>query len=318
MRVDRTVRVIVDPRGKIRTGYKDDRGLPVKAGHFVIHDWKTGKMKFPEIAEAYGDKPTSFYVACCSDDMSVVFNDDYSLWGSNEARIRSCNGETCLHVIDEVVGGKKFVAGEESECVCKKFGLMSSEDKDIKKKACRVDMTLKLYIYHPKTKKVLNPLPYLFVGHSIHSADQIAAMLSQIKNLKQLVFQLSLDKHKSNKRVYYLWRMVPVIDPQVLIAQSLDMGLPRLPENIGEPELSEDENVEEYEDAEFSDGEVVLPESLSGIQVRIQQCVSEAEVSQVVFQVKKSVDEAYHQAIESVGNAQIKFIKSVAEKEKQG
>jgi len=219
---NRAVRITVDPRGKIKTGYKGADDLPKKLSHFMLVHPVSNEVLFPELVEAYGEKPDRLIVCFPSDNLEDVFNDDYNLWTKTNTKRRTCNGEVCTHVLDETIAGQRYSAGTQTECVCEIHNLFETEDKDLKKLVCKCDMYLKAYIFSPKTKKVLNPLPYLFSCHSVNSADNIYSMLSRIKNLKGIPFEIFLKKVTKNNMSFYIWNIVPVIIPENLLEYSMD------------------------------------------------------------------------------------------------
>ncbi len=165
---DIQARINVDHRGKITTGKKSDKGYPQTTDYFVVDD-------FPELKKCYGEKPQKLVLFFPSDNIADFFDCNYVLYG-NETKLRQCDGETCLHRIDEDISGKKFKAGSESECICKT--LLTDE-----KKKCRYVAYIKAWIADPKLGRVENPLCYLLQTGSKNSGDTIFSELEKIKSL---------------------------------------------------------------------------------------------------------------------------------------
>lgn len=227
MRINRTTRVITDDR-KISTGYrstikktKHGVGLPVSCDHFVMIHPETGVVLFPELVDVYGDRPTEFFVTFPSSKLSDVFDDQYNLWNKANTKTRTCNGAECTHILNESVTiGKTthtFESGQITDCICEKFGLLDTENPDMKKYSCKLDCRLFAYIIHPDTFRLLNPLPYYFSHHSKHSADNLFSMLSQFPNLKDIPFRLSVTKKTTADRSFTIWKIVPDILPETLV-----------------------------------------------------------------------------------------------------
>lgn len=310
---NRNIRITVDPRGKIKTGYKGADGLPKKLDHFLMKHPVSGEVLFPELIEAYGEKPTKIMICFPSDNLEDVFNDDYNLWTKTETKRRSCNGELCTHVLDEVIQGKKYSAGSQSECVCEKHGLFDTEDKDLKKIVCKCDMYLKAYIFNPHTKKVLNPLPYLFSCHSTNSADNIHSMLARINKLKGIPFEVFLKKVTKNNRSFVIWNIVPVIITENLLEYRMD-GLPEHREEVRQITESQEEIINEdtgeVTEATEANSETLFEnfDHLHGHVMRLEKCTS-----------SKSVDDAYAMMIKQNGlsKADKEFLLKATSKQKE-
>lgn len=140
------IRLVCDKRGKITSGIKTNEGYPKAVEYFVIED-------FPEIEAEYGKQPKKLLVAFPINDIHSLFDCNYVLYSKNQTKIRQCDGENCIHRIDEEINGVKYLAGEESKCICDEI-----EDD---KKRCRCVMYLKCWILR-KNGQLLSPNIYLF------------------------------------------------------------------------------------------------------------------------------------------------------------
>ena len=225
MRKNYKKRIAVDTRKKITTGYKGKHTtkagkeveIPKKADHFVLHHPETGEVYFPELIEFYGEKPKEMFVMFPSDDYSEFFDDNFNLWTSTHNKRRQCDGETCLHVIDEEVKGTKYKAGTESECICEKFGLRQTEVKEEKAIACSCDMLLKAYILNPENSKVISPTCYMFYSGSINTADNLRSQLERFKRLSGIPFKLFLKEITRGDKTFVIWDIIPHLTPAQLI-----------------------------------------------------------------------------------------------------
>jgi len=162
-------RILCDPRGKISSGEKTEKGYPRSLPYFNI-------TAFPELIEAYGEQPEELYLFFPSDNITDFFDCEYNLYGSNNQKKRSCDGVTCIHRIPEEINGKSYKAGEESPCVCQS---LPEDDKN----RCKYVAYLKAWIALPDTWKIENPLCYLFMTHSKNSGDAIYSELDKIRTL---------------------------------------------------------------------------------------------------------------------------------------
>jgi hypothetical protein len=198
---NRKMRISVDPRGKITTGTKSDKGYPQSLEYFNLES-------FPELQEAYGDKPMELIVFFPANEIEDFFDDQYALWGSNNAKVRSCDGESCIHRIDEEVDDVKYAAGEETECICRALI-------DDHKKRCKYDMYLKAYVVDPATMRVKIPLPYLFLSHSSNTGDNIYSALKSFleipgASLRGIPFKLTVKMVKgTGKSKFPIWNLYP-------------------------------------------------------------------------------------------------------------
>lgn len=207
-------RVMVDPRGKIKTGMKaknsEGKEYPKSLDHFNV-------VKFPELVEQYGEKPAAFVIQFPSNEPIDFFDCNYEHWsgrkkeGEQGVLIRRCDGETCLHRINEEIAGKKYAAGEESRCVC----LDMKEDD---KKRCGYTAYLKAWIVSPQTGNIENPLCYLFETHSRNSGDAIYSALNDVRVLTNGVlrgirFSLSVRMvagKEDAKMKFPIWTLLPL------------------------------------------------------------------------------------------------------------
>lgn len=276
-RENRNIRITVDPRGKIKAGYKSNKGYPAKLDYFMLEHPETKEIIFPELIEAYGNKPQELIICFPSSNLEDVFNDDFNLWNKSNTKTRQCDGETCLHVLDEHIDGVKYAAGTTTECVCKHHELFTTDNKDLAKLKCKCDMYLKAYIINPKTDKVLNPLPYLFSCHSINSADNIFGMLSRIQDLKNIPFKISIKLVKKNNLSFPIWNIVPIIVTENLIEWKPEL----IAETSEQPEENYNEDTGEvYEDK--NDSTLFNNEDYSHLQgqiARIKSCVTIDDVN---------------------------------------
>ena len=303
MRLDRVEKIPVDNRGKITTGYKNQKGMPSKADHFVIVDPVTKESPFPELVAAYGEKPTEFIITFPSDDMNAVFDDNYNCWGKNKTKIRTCNGLQCTHIIPEQFDNNKYQAGEVSQCVCKLHNLSESDDPKIRAKSCRVDMYLKAYIFNPKSKQIIYPLPYLFASHSIHSANNIASMLSQVRNLRGMIFRLSLQQGKKGEQVYYIWNLLPAIMPKALLEMTIDEPLLL----SGQEEVIEDVVFADYEYDDPGDDYDI--QKIADHLDRIKQCMTMQEVDDMVNEYGKYMSVQDMEVVNQIAETHKELIK---------
>ena len=166
-------RVNCDQRGKISSGEKSDKGFPRSLDYFNV-------SKFPELLEAYGDKPKELNLYFPTDNIPDFYENEFSLYGANN-KLRSCDGETCIHRIQEDIGGATYAAGEATPCVCQ---TMAPDDK----KRCKYVCYLRAWIGIPQPSgapKIESHLCYLFMTHSQNSGDSIYSELDTIRTLNR-------------------------------------------------------------------------------------------------------------------------------------
>lgn len=194
-------RIACDPRGKITSGKKSDKGFPQSLDYFDISD-------FPELVEAYGEKPSEMTLFFPSDTITDFFDCEFNLYGGHETKIRSCDGENCIHRIEEEIAGTKYAAGESNPCVCQR---LAEDDK----KRCKYVAYLRAWIISRKSGKIENHLCYIFQTHSQNSGDNIYSELDKIKYLgkgmlKGIKFTLSVKmvSGKTNaKQKFPIWEL---------------------------------------------------------------------------------------------------------------
>lgn len=165
-------RVTIDGRGKISSGKKSEKGFPQSLPYFDVSD-------FRELEKTYGMAPAKLLVYFPSDNIPDFFDCNYVAWAKKEGdpvKRRQCDGERCIHRIDEQIMGKQYAAGEESECICQTLHLDE-------KSACRYEAYLRAWVGDPQTGKIENTSCYLFNTHSKNSGDAIYSELEKIKSL---------------------------------------------------------------------------------------------------------------------------------------
>lgn len=200
---------MVDPRGKLKTGMKLNN-LPKSLDYFNAE-------KFPELREAYGEKPAAFVVRFPSDEPIDFFDCNFEHWAGRKADketgtlIRKCDGEVCLHRINETIAGTTYGAGEESGCVCQTL-------KEDDKQRCKYVAYLKAWVVLPQTGKIENPLCYLFETHSQNSGDAIMSALNDVRiltggTLRGIPFSLSVKMvsgKEDAKQKFPIWTLLPL------------------------------------------------------------------------------------------------------------
>ncbi len=119
----------------------------------------------------------------------------------------------CVHHISEEVGGKRYVAGEITPCMCMDEAMSLGE-----KELCKSYTGLKAYILHPKTGNIISPTCYLFETHSDNSSDNIFTELDKVWHMtggiiSKIPFILSVqmiettvpENGKAQKRKFPIW-----------------------------------------------------------------------------------------------------------------
>jgi hypothetical protein len=199
------LKVSADPRGKIKSGMKNEKGLPQSLDYFNI-------SKFPELLSAYGLKPSVLILFFPTNNIADFFDCNYILYGK-DTKLRSCDGDRCIHRIDEEVGGEKYLAGQESECSCAKHKL---PEKD--KKRCHYNAYFKAYVAIPQTGKVDSPMCYLFETGSHNSGENVLSELEKIRVLNNgtligIPFALSVKMvsgKETAKTKFPIWTLTPI------------------------------------------------------------------------------------------------------------
>lgn len=219
--IEHKMKIQSDQRGKISSGKKNPvNGLPMKLDYFDVSD-------FAELTQVYGDKPKQLIVVLPSDNPADFLQDSYTLYGGkpgkDATKIRTCDGNNCVHRIDENVGGESFKAGEISDCVCKVLGLFDTEDKELKKKACRYRAYFKAFVAD-KSGRVITPMPISFETGSINSGSNIGSTVAQMQFITSsmtggksmiafLPFIITVKMVSSSKKAnltFPIWHLYPV------------------------------------------------------------------------------------------------------------
>jgi hypothetical protein len=200
-------RVSADPRGKIKSGMRNEKGLPQSLDYFNI-------SKFPELMKCYGLKPSVLIIFFPTDRISDFFDCNMILWNKTNTKSRFCDGEICYHRIAEEIKGVKYEAGQESPCVCKALDINNKEDA---KKMCHYSAYFKAYVAVPQTGKVENPMCYLFETGSHNTGENILSELEKIKVLNEgrllgVPFALSVKmiSGKDAKSKFPIWTLTPI------------------------------------------------------------------------------------------------------------
>lgn len=213
MRKDIRKRIPFDLRGWISSGKKSEEGdYPTALDYYDI-------SAFPELMAVYGEKPSKLILKFPSNELSEFLVSEYNAWGGKTEPIkkRSCDRETCVHFIDEKLGNKKFVSGEESACLCE---LGEMPEKDI----CDCYTSFKAYIVD-RNGLLINPICYRFRTKSKNSSDNIISALLEAKEInegfiKRTYFVLEVAMYSSvidnQKRKYPIWNMQPYLLPSSL------------------------------------------------------------------------------------------------------
>ena len=115
------MRISTDQRGKIKTGTKIPN--PKKEGGTIPKSLDYFKIDaFPELVNAYGNKPEKLFVMFPVDEIEGFFSTEYNLWAqkgdSVAVKKRYCDSQECVHVLQETVNGKDYAPGEISTCLC--------------------------------------------------------------------------------------------------------------------------------------------------------------------------------------------------------
>jgi hypothetical protein len=214
------IRLNCDKRGKITSGVKTDKGFPKSVDYFVVED-------FPEIIAEYGNQPKKLLIAFPLNDILSLFDCNYVLYGGNQTKIRQCDGENCIHRIDEEINGKKYKAGEETKCVCDELA-------DDDKRKCRSVMYLKAWILK-KNGLLLSPNVYLFQSGSENTASNIYSELEKVRFLNSEVLQhipfgLSINMVSSKeeaKKKFPIWSLQAI--PKNQLGTEIQYMLPDRP-----------------------------------------------------------------------------------------
>ena len=206
------LRIQRDLRGKITNGMKNEQGLPVKLNYFRIDD-------FPELVKAYGEKPITMLLFCPTDNMKDFFIYEMVKWGKKDGqkdgvRTRTCNGKKVKFHVPFEYKGKKYEAGKEYDCMCTALNL-DPNDKEDKKRMCRADVSLDVFIYCPDVKDLQSPLCYRIQCHSKNSGDEVYSALTHAQKITGgklfgVPFMLSVRMVQSKddpRQKFPIWQM---------------------------------------------------------------------------------------------------------------
>lgn len=78
--------------GKIRLGYKTDKGRPVETPYFIVPD---------EVKRCYGDEPTMLDVLLPVEQEEVMFPQAYEMYGQSRGLFCTGDGETAMRFNDD-------------------------------------------------------------------------------------------------------------------------------------------------------------------------------------------------------------------------
>lgn len=285
-------RINCDERGKITTGEKSEKGFPKTLDYFDISD-------FPELANSYGNKPTKLIIYFPTDNIEDFFDCNYVRYGSNNSKIRQCDGEECIHRIREEFNGKVYNPGDITKCICQEIE---------EEKRCQYSMYMKAWIVDPLVGKVNNPLCYLFHTGSKNSGDNILSELEKIKILNMGVlrgvpFALTVkmaEKKDNAMKKFPIWNLqaVGMLDRFKLEeAKGLNLLMPASEiqietEGIEKTLETEIEKQKEFEakGEKIIGGEFVIDKDLVS---KIEQAVSNMELNDLYLTIDDSQKEVY-------------------------
>lgn len=179
-----------DPRGKVSAGRRNAEGRGEKLEYFNFD-------KYPEVRALYGDKPNKIWIAVTSDDIEQVLRAPFKKYvggdfgsGKKGTCQRYCDGETCVHRLDLVVGTERYEAGKATECVCAKHGLFDLPNNERNKVACKCNVDFEAIILHPETKDRLTYHPVRFFTQSVNSAKSVLGALTGLAYITANDFKL--------------------------------------------------------------------------------------------------------------------------------
>lgn len=208
---------------KIKSGKKGKsskgKDIPMKLDYFNI-------VKFPELLEEFGDKPKRIPIILPLDDINSFYTFHMAKWGMSKGKekgveMRRCNLTTCLHRGNYEIKGRKFSAGETTECICQS-ALLNKEVEDDAKKMCRADLQLKAFIFIPTKKRIDSPLAYIFESHSINSGINILSALTQLQEAMKpinggriagmpMILSVNMVSREGDlSNTYPIWSLEPV------------------------------------------------------------------------------------------------------------
>lgn len=213
MRTNIRRKMSVDLRAKIKTGEKHERGYPVSLSYFKIN-------AFPELIEAYGEKPDKIFIMFPSDNIEDFFLTEYSSWaskGDSHVKKRECDGAECTHLLKESLNGVDYEAGEVTPCL----RCYDKQDCPIAEKArCKSYTGIKAFILHPTKGKIINSTCYMFETHSDNSSDNLFTEIDKIWHMTggtvaKIPFILSVNmvettvpiEGEAKKRKFPIWKL---------------------------------------------------------------------------------------------------------------
>ncbi len=231
-------------RKKIKLGYKGltkdkTKEIPAKTDYFVFKNPVTNEIFFPELLEIYGSECKKLYITFPSNNPADFYNDNNVLYNSANNKLRECNGEICTHYKDFTINDEIYIADSQSECICEKYGLKNTENKELKKLSCKTVMHLKAMILEPNSLKPISPICYLFESGEV-SASNIFSELFVITDSGETInkyskyagypFVLIVKKIKKGETTYPAMILLPYIEPNMVIdyALSLQMQIPEM------------------------------------------------------------------------------------------
>lgn len=241
--------ITIDRRGKIKSGKlgksKDGtKDIPKSLDYFNVED-------FPELIKAYSPQPRELVVFCPTDNIPDFFNDEFCHYAGgkeNPVKVRSCDGEECIHRIDESIAGTKYGAGEISNCAC---DFLSDDDPQQKKQKCRYLAYFKAYIGLPPTFRVDNPNCYLFETGSENSGGNILSQLEKIHLLNNghlygVPFKLTVQMVSGKtdaKEKFPIWHLTTMYTSLIQMRADHQLTDGIIPEEklLEAPEVSHDE-----------------------------------------------------------------------------
>jgi len=273
MRQNMKRRISSDQRGKIKTGIKvkkENKEYPQSLDYFYVN-------AFPELLDAYGEKPDKLIIVFPSNNIDEFFNTEYNLWaskGGSHVKKRYCDSVECTHYISEEIGGQKYSPGEISPCLC--FDEDGNKTDIENKLRCKSYTSIKAFIIHPQKGTIISPTCYLFETHSDNSSNNIYTEIDKIWHmtgglLTKIPFVLSVnmvestvaENGESEKRKYPIWHLQAFGTTEQIIEFS---NRPMLPTT----EKTKIELAEETPQIEAPKEETISPYTQSVIRARLK------------------------------------------------
>jgi len=199
--------------------------------------------KHPELIASYGEKPNKLVIFAPMARRQDFVDSDYVLYGSNQQKIRRCNGKECFVRVTHDVDSHHFEAGQEIPCLCKELEL--AEDH---KKRCRASFWMKVHVADLKKGRVVEIDPYLFKNGSVNSASNIVSEFDRIQevfgSLLRIPFGLEVEMvagSRDAKTKFPIWKLhcladIPTIERLTEVREMIIPG--REPKQIEEGEPS--------------------------------------------------------------------------------